>query len=181
MYVFMPRVCWASAMGFTSLRLIFFESTKRQKVDLTRQYVQSNDSRLLPTIMTSLDGSFRSTDETDVYSDEENQARAKRAAGEAILQTRDRRTVWILLSLTLALLIGVAVTLCVFIYKFVSDEEHEKYDVAFQSQSRKLLEVATSRLDERVNAIKLFSLGITSNMLATGSNWTELYLPYMVS
>lgn len=126
----------------------------------------------------SLDGSFIGTDD---YSDEENHAKAKREGEEAILQTSDRRTVWILLSLTLALLIGVAVTLCVFIYKFVSDEEQEKYNVAFESQARKLLEVATSRLDERVNAVKLFSLGITSTMLASGSNWTERFLPHMVS
>ena len=111
---------------------------------------------------------------------EQGQRRKNEQAQVEILSKNHRRMTFCMRALTFSLLIGVAITLSILVYRYVADEQNDRYDEAFDEQAVKLLEVLETRLDERVRAIEFFALSVMSNLISQeNTNWTELYVPHM--
>jgi hypothetical protein len=136
------------------------------------------------------DGALRDFEDeiSDEFKQKEEDHKAEREMAVEILKKKDRHAVLLLSTLTLCLLLIVAIFLCFFIYFYVKQSQEMQYQEAFEEQGVKLLDVLATRLDERVRAIEFFGLSLMSNTLAiqekddgifSNFSWTDLYLPHM--
>lgn len=102
----------------------------------------------------------------------------KKAAFE-ILQATDRRKVFYLRALTIGILASAAITLCIFINRYLSNNELEEFENAYHEQAEKVLETVQARLRERILAIDYFGLNIVSHSISMNVQWPKLYVPHV--
>jgi hypothetical protein len=90
---------------------------------------------------------------------------------------RETRAVFYWRIVMFGVLITSTIGVAIFVYKFVSGQQHDEYETAYMDDSTKVIESVGDALDVKLGAIDAMEVTIVSYAVHTGADWPQVTIP----